>query len=186
MKARLRRSMRRHAGVRRKRTPASTVALGRRVNGHARSHVPVAEVGPFARDVMLRSPDTVLGDMTVAAAWRLLDNPRLRMLLVADDGRLMGVVSRERLAGELDGELTLDRLADAQSPRVRPDETVARVLDLLETADTERLPVVATTTACSASSASTPASGVLRRRRAVARGAPAFPPGAVGMATRPS
>lgn len=105
-------------------------------------NVPVTEVGPFARDVMLSSPETVTGDMTVAEARHLLDNPRLRMLLVADADRFAGAIARERLEGEPDGDLTLERLADHQSPRVRPQETVPRVLELLETADTERLPVV--------------------------------------------
>ncbi len=105
-------------------------------------NVPVAEVGPLARDVMLRSPDTVPGDMSVAAARRLLDNPRLRMLLVADDGRLVGAVSRERLATESDGHSSLARLADPAIARIGPHETVARVLELLDSAGSERLPVV--------------------------------------------
>ena len=105
-------------------------------------NVPVAEVGPLARDVMLRSPDTVPADMTVGAARGLLESPRLRMLLVAEGDRLIGAVARERLETEADGELTLGRLADPDTPRVRPDETVEYVLGLLEAADTERLPVV--------------------------------------------
>ncbi len=105
-------------------------------------NVPVAEVGPRARDVMLKSPDTVPGDMTVAAARRFLDNPRLRMLLVADDGRLIGAVSRDRLASESDGDVTLAGLADPAIPRIGPHETVDRVLELLDSAGSERLPVV--------------------------------------------
>lgn len=105
-------------------------------------NIPLAEVGPLARDVMLRSPDTVPADMTVAAARHRLESPRLRMLLVAEGERLIGAVSRERLAGERDDDLALAQLADPNSPRVGPLETVPRVLELLERADTERLPVV--------------------------------------------
>ena len=105
-------------------------------------NVPVAEVGPLARDVMLKSPDTVPAGMTVAAARDLLESPRLRMLLVADGDRLIGAIARERLAVEPDGEIALGRLADPDSPRVGPDETVAHVLEVLEIAGTERLPVV--------------------------------------------
>ncbi len=105
-------------------------------------NVPVAESGPLAGDVMLKSPDTVPGDMTVAAARGLLENPRLRMLLIADDDRLLGVVSRERLAAESDGDLTLARLADSAIARIGPHETVDRVLELLDIAGSERLPVV--------------------------------------------
>ncbi len=105
-------------------------------------NVPVAEVGPLASDVMLSAPDTVSGDMTVAAARRLLENPRLRMLLVTEGERLIGAISRERLAAHSDGDLALGRLADPDWPRVGPLETVPEVLELLETADIERLPVV--------------------------------------------
>lgn len=105
-------------------------------------NVPVDEVGPLARDVMLSTPDTVPADMTVAEARLLLHNPRLRLLLVAEGDRFAGAISRERLAGESDGGLTLDRLADTQAPRVRPDETVPHVLDLLEANKSERLAVV--------------------------------------------
>ena len=105
-------------------------------------NVPVAEVGPLARDVMLRSPDTVPGDMTVAEARRLLESPRLRLLLVAAGDRLIGAVSRERLAAEADGDMTLSALADRDTQRVGEQETVARVLEVLAAADTERLPVV--------------------------------------------
>ena len=105
-------------------------------------NVPLAEVGPLARDVMLSSPDTVPADMTVAAARALLESPRLRMLLVAEGDRLIGAISRERLAAEPDGDITLGRLADPDSPRVGSDETVTRVLEALEDAGTERLPVV--------------------------------------------
>jgi CBS domain-containing protein len=105
-------------------------------------NVSLAEVGPLARDVMLRSPDTVPADMTVAAARGMLESPRLRMLLVAEGDRLIGAISRERLAAEPDGDITLGRLADPDSPRVSPDETVAHVLEVLEDAGAERLPVV--------------------------------------------
>lgn len=105
-------------------------------------NVPVAEVGPLARDVMLRSPDTVPAGMTVAAARGLLESPRLRMLLVADGDRLIGAIARERLAAEPAGDIALGRLADPHSPRVGPDETVAHVLEVLDDAGTERLPVV--------------------------------------------
>ncbi len=105
-------------------------------------NIPLADVGPLARDVMLTSPATVAADMSVLVARRLLESPRLRMLLVADGDRLVGAISRERLAAEGDGDMTLGRLADPDSPRVGPQETVPRVLELLAAADSERLPVV--------------------------------------------
>ncbi|CAA9466879.1 MAG: hypothetical protein AVDCRST_MAG38-949 [uncultured Solirubrobacteraceae bacterium] len=105
-------------------------------------NVPVEEVGPRAGDVMLRSPDTVPGDMSVGSARHLLENPRLRMLLVAGGGRLIGAVTRERLETEPDGELTLASIADRQAPRVTPDEPVPSVLAMLEAAGSDRLPVV--------------------------------------------
>lgn len=105
-------------------------------------NLPISDVGPHARDVMLTSPDTVAAETTVADARGLLDNPRLRMLLVADGDHLVGAVSRERLEGESDGSLPLARLADPKSMRVGPDEPVDGVIERMERAETERLPVV--------------------------------------------
>src|SRR3712207_5424075 len=91
---------------------------------------------------MLRSPDTAPAEMTVAAARGPLESPRLRMLLVAEGDRLVGAIGRERLEAEADGSITLGRLADAGTARVGPDETVEHVLEVMEAADAERLPVV--------------------------------------------
>ena len=105
-------------------------------------NVPLAEVGPLVRDVMLTAPDTVPSTITVRDARLLLDSPRLRMLLVADGNRLLGAIAREQLEGEPNADLALGRLADPGSARIGPDEDVGRALALLEGMDSERLPVV--------------------------------------------
>ena len=105
-------------------------------------NIPLAEVGPLVRDVMLTAPETVPAAMTVSEARLLLESPRLRMLLVADGERLLGVITRERLEAERDGNVTLSRLADPASARIGPDEEVAQALRLLDAEDAERLPVV--------------------------------------------
>ena len=105
-------------------------------------NIPLAEVGPLVRDVMLTVPDTVPATMTVREARPLLESPRLRMLLVADGERLVGVVARERLESEPDGDLPLSRLADPSAARIGPDEGVEQALRLLDAEDAERLPVV--------------------------------------------
>lgn len=105
-------------------------------------NVPLADAGALVRDVMLTAPDTVPATMTVQEARPRLDSPRLRMLLVSDGDRLLGAITRERLAAEPDGDLTLSRLADPHSVRIGPDEDVAQALRMLEAQDTERLPVV--------------------------------------------
>ncbi len=105
-------------------------------------NVPVGEVGPLVRDVMLTEPDTVPATMTVREARLLLGSPRMRMLLVADGDRLLGAITRERLEAESDGDLALSRLADPRSPRIGPEEDVEQALRMLEAGDTERLAVV--------------------------------------------
>ncbi len=105
-------------------------------------NVAISDSGERARDIMLTAPETVTDTTTVAAARRLLENPRLRTLLVTRGPRLIGVVSRRRLADEPDDNLPLSRLADAKGPRIGPDEPLARVLERLETTPSGRIPVV--------------------------------------------
>ncbi len=105
-------------------------------------NVAISNSGERARDVMLTAPQTVGDTMTVAAARPLLDNPRLRTLLVTRGARLIGVVSRRRLVEEADDDLPLGRLADCEGPRVGPDEPLGRVLERLETTPSGRIPVV--------------------------------------------
>jgi CBS domain-containing protein len=105
-------------------------------------NVPVASAGPTAEDVMLRAPRTLAPAATVAEARAAFENPKERMLLVAEGERLVGVVRRADLPDELAPEAPLGELADTEAARVAPGEPVARVLELLDADQGERLPVV--------------------------------------------
>jgi CBS domain-containing protein len=107
------------------------------------ANVPVAAAGPHARDVMLRGPRTLAPGATVAEARAAFENPRERLLLVAEDGRLLGAVRRDAITDALPADAPLGDIADTGMPRVGPDEPVERVLALLDADYGERLPVVA-------------------------------------------
>ena len=105
-------------------------------------NIPVDEAGPSAADVMLRGPRTVTPETTVAQARAEFENPRVRLLLVARGDAFVGVVTRDGLPEDADPDATLDALAGAGT-RVAPTDSVAHVVELLDTHATDRLPVVA-------------------------------------------
>ena len=105
-------------------------------------NVPVASAGPTAEDVMLRGPRTLSPAATVAEARAAFENPRERMLLLADGEQLVGAVRRDHLSDDLAPDAPLGALADTTLSRVTPGEPVARVLELLDADAGERLPVV--------------------------------------------
>jgi CBS domain-containing protein len=106
----------------------------------ATRNIPMADAGPSAADVMLRDPRAVPPSTTVAEARETFENPRVRLLLVADGDRFLGAVTREHVDG-VDGAATLEGLV-ADAALVRPEDPVDRVVELLETDGGDRLPVV--------------------------------------------
>lgn len=105
-------------------------------------NIPLASAGPLVRDVMLREARTVGGETTLAEITPELENPRVRMILVAEGARYLGSVAPEGLDSLLSGSTALSQLVDADAPRVHPDDPVAVALQLLESSDSDRLPVV--------------------------------------------
>ncbi len=106
-------------------------------------NIPVADAGPRAADVMLREPRAVPPATTVREAREMFENPRVRLLLVADGDQFLGAVTRAHLGEGVDGSLPLGPLA-AEAVRVRPEDPVDRVVALLEAdEEADRLPVVA-------------------------------------------
>jgi CBS domain-containing protein len=104
-------------------------------------NIPLADAGPCAADVMLREPRAVAPETTVAEARETFENPKVRLLLVADGERYLGAVTRDHVGDEVAGDATLDGLA-AEGALVRPDEPVARAVELLDADGSDRLPVV--------------------------------------------
>ncbi len=107
----------------------------------ATRNIPLADAGPRAADVMLRAPRAVPPGTTVAEARATFENPRVRLLLVADGDRFLGAVTREHVGDGVPDDTTLAGLA-AESALVRPEEPVDRVVALLEADGSDRLPVV--------------------------------------------
>ena len=107
-------------------------------------NVPLADAGPRVEDVMLRGPRTYPPETTVAQARAEFENPRVRLLLVARGDTYLGAVTRDTIGDELAGDVTLDGLATAAAGAlVDPADPVDRAVELLETRQTDRLPVVA-------------------------------------------
>lgn len=114
----------------------------RRLPRMATRNIPVADAGPKAVDVMLREPRAVPPATTVDEARATFENPRVRLLLVADGDRFLGAVTREHVAEDVPGDTTLGTLA-VEAVLVRPEDPVARVVELLEAdEESDRLPVV--------------------------------------------
>src|SRR5688500_13136855 len=105
-------------------------------------NVPLADAGPHVEDVMLRDPRTVGPETTVAAARETFENPRVRLLLVASGDSFLGTSRREGIDGDVAGDTPLGQLAGAGDALVRPEDPVARAVELLDAEQTDRLPVV--------------------------------------------
>jgi CBS domain-containing protein len=104
-------------------------------------NIPIADAGPSAADVMLRDPRAVPPSTTAGEARSTFENPRVRLLLVAEGDRFLGAVTRDDLGDAVEDERTLGELA-GDAVLVRPEDPVERVVGLLREEDTDRLPVV--------------------------------------------
>ena len=105
-------------------------------------NIPLADAGPQVADVMLRDPRTVAPGTTVAEARAQLENPRVRLLLVAEEARFLGAITRESLPADAAGDAPLGPLADANGLRVAPGDPVSRALDEITARGLDRIPVV--------------------------------------------
>jgi CBS domain-containing protein len=106
-------------------------------------NVPLADAGPRVEDVMLRGPRTYPPETTVAEARAEFENPRVRLLLVARGDTYLGAITRDTIGDGLASDVTLDGLATATSGAlVAPEDPVDRAVELLDTRQTDRLPVV--------------------------------------------
>ena len=105
-------------------------------------NIPIAEAGPRVADVMLRGPRTVEPRTTVGEARAEFENPRVRLLLVAEGERFLGAVTRESLPADADGDAPLAPIAAAGELRVAPGDPVSRAMDEIEARGLDRIPVV--------------------------------------------
>ena len=101
-----------------------------------------------ARDAMIADPPTLESVATAQAAGELFERPEVRAVLVCDDGRLRGVVTRKTLVREVvargrDPRTTsLEEIAEPPAHTLDADIQLEDAFRFLEEHDLERVPVV--------------------------------------------
>ena len=102
----------------------------------------------LAREAMVVEPATLDARASAAEAGERLAQPDVRAVLVCDEGRLVGVVTRTTLVREVvaarrDPSATrLGEIAEAPRFTIEADMPVDEAFQLLEEHDLERVPVV--------------------------------------------
>ena len=100
------------------------------------------------RDAMVSNPGQLPADASAQAAGELLQRPEVRAVYVTEDERLVGVVTRKTLVGEvvaqgLDPSGTeLRAIAEHPHYTLGPDVPLDEAFRFLEAEDAERVPVV--------------------------------------------
>lgn len=105
-------------------------------------NVPLAAAGPRVSDVMLRDARTVPAATTLAEVAAELENPKVRMLLVAEGDAYVGAIPLDGLPAGSSPGTPVGQLVDPTAPRVHPDAAVGDALALLAESGSDRLPVV--------------------------------------------
>ena len=103
-------------------------------------HIPVDEAGPTINDVMMRGAETVGPATPLAHAREVFVSPRKKLLLVTDGERFVGTLTPDDMPSE--GEGPIEPHVRADTPRVAPEDPVAKALELVETEGMTRIPVV--------------------------------------------
>ena len=100
------------------------------------------------RDAMIVDPPALDASATAQEAGQLLDRDQVRAVLVSDDGRLIGVVTRKTLvrevvaAGRDPRTTTLRDIAEDPIFTIDADAELEEAFHQLEERDFERVPVV--------------------------------------------
>ena len=100
------------------------------------------------RDAMIADPPALEGSATAQEAGELFDRPEVRAVLVSEDGRLTGVVTRKTLVREIvargrDPRTTpLREIAEDPLFTIDADSELDEAFRELEERDFERVPVV--------------------------------------------
>ena len=104
-------------------------------------------VGERVRDAMVRDPRTLDVGATAQDAGQLLERPEVRAVLVCDDGRLAGVVTRKTLvrevvaAGRDPGATPVGEIAEGPHFVLDADVPLEEAYRVLEERGLERVPV---------------------------------------------
>jgi len=100
----------------------------------------------IVREALVSDPRVLEADASAREAAELLTHPHVLSVLVVDEGRLVGCVTKESFiaAAARDADLrrlTAADLADGEVTTIRPDAEVERALQVMVDHDLERLPV---------------------------------------------
>ena len=100
------------------------------------------------RDAMIADPPVLEASASAQQAGELFDRPEVRAVLVCEDGRLMGIVTRKTLVREVVArgrdprETLLGELAEDPMFTLAPDAELDDAFRGLEERDLDRAPVV--------------------------------------------
>jgi CBS domain-containing protein len=100
------------------------------------------------RDAMIADPPTLEASASAQEAGELFDRPEVRAVLVCEDGRLTGVVTRKTLVREVVARgrdplsTTLREIAEDPMFTIEADAGLEDAFRELEERDFERVPVV--------------------------------------------
>jgi hypothetical protein len=107
------------------------------------SSVRIEDAGDLrVREAMIGRPKTVSREASVGEARILFENPKNRLLLVADDGIYSGHVLREDVPASEPDEAPLLPHIRRGCPEIGPDDNVAAALALASEAFDNRLVVI--------------------------------------------
>jgi CBS domain-containing protein len=102
----------------------------------------------LVRDAMIADPPALEANASAQEAGELFDRPEVRAVLVCEDGRLAGVVTRKTLVREVvargrDPKTTpLREITEEPLLTIPADEDLDEAFRTLEERDLERVPVV--------------------------------------------
>jgi CBS domain-containing protein len=103
-------------------------------------HIPIPEAGPAVRDVLLREARAVAPDTPLREVRETFENPRVKLLLVADGERFLGTLAPEDVPADGDGTIAAHVRQDA--PRLGAGDDVEQALKLVQETGASRIPVV--------------------------------------------
>jgi CBS domain-containing protein len=110
--------------------------------------VTVTEEGLHVRDAMVTEPLALAASASAQEAGEALTRPEVRAVLVCDEGRLLGVITRKTLVREVVARgldprtTTVGGIAEEPVATFESDMLLAEAFNLLEERDLERVPVV--------------------------------------------
>jgi CBS domain-containing protein len=107
-----------------------------------------AQTEQLVRDAMLPDPHALDAGASAQEAGEALMRPEVRAVLVCDDGRFVGVITRKTLVREVVATgrdprtTTLAEIAEAPNATIDSGMPLAQAFAFLEEQDFERVPVV--------------------------------------------